>query len=173
VAVGVGIDPLPFDSLDAVRINAALARICNRGQIVRAGINAAGKSLQSQQGEAGKPTTRKGHHMETHFENLEQAHSQVARERVLADLRALAHDSEELLKATAGDVSEKAREARARLSAALERTKSTIADLQQQAMAGVKEAAKKTDAVIREHPYESIGIALGVGLLIGLLVARK
>jgi ElaB/YqjD/DUF883 family membrane-anchored ribosome-binding protein len=111
--------------------------------------------------------------METHFENLEQAHSRVARDRVLADLRTLVHDSEELLKATAGDVSEKARETRARLSAALERTKSTITDLQQQAAAGVKEAAKKTDAVIREHPYESIGIALGVGLLIGLLVARK
>ena len=97
----------------------------------------------------------------------------MARERVLADLRALAHDSEELLKATAGDVSEKAREARARLSTALDRTKNTITELQHQAVAGVKAAAHKTDTVIREHPYESIGVALGVGLLIGVLVTRK
>jgi ElaB/YqjD/DUF883 family membrane-anchored ribosome-binding protein len=27
--------------------------------------------------------------------------------------------------------------------------------------------------VIRAHPYESMGIAFGVGLLIGVLVARK
>jgi ElaB/YqjD/DUF883 family membrane-anchored ribosome-binding protein len=27
--------------------------------------------------------------------------------------------------------------------------------------------------VIRDHPYESIGVAFGLGLLIGVLVARK
>ena len=35
-----------------------------------------------------------------------------------------------------------------------------------------REAAKATDQVIRGHPYESIGIALGVGLLIGVLAGR-
>jgi ElaB/YqjD/DUF883 family membrane-anchored ribosome-binding protein len=34
-------------------------------------------------------------------------------------------------------------------------------------------AAKATDRTIREHPYESIGIAFGLGLLVGVLVARK
>jgi ElaB/YqjD/DUF883 family membrane-anchored ribosome-binding protein len=111
--------------------------------------------------------------METHFENLEQAHSRMARERVLADLRALAHDSEELLKATAGDVSDKAKEARTKLTAALARTRSTIEEMQSQAVAGAKEAARKADAVIRQHPYESLGVAFGIGLLIGVLVGRK
>jgi len=111
--------------------------------------------------------------METHFENLEQAHSLMARERVLADLKALAHDSEELLKATAGDVSEKAKEARSRLTVALERSKSTMAELQNQAIAGAKAAAQKADTVIREHPYESLGVAFGVGLVIGVLVGRR
>jgi ElaB/YqjD/DUF883 family membrane-anchored ribosome-binding protein len=111
--------------------------------------------------------------METHFENLEHAHSRMARERVLADLQALAHDSEELLKATAGDVSEKAREAREKLTAALARTQSTIEEMQNQAIAGAREAARKADAAIREHPYESLGVAFGLGLLIGVLVGRK
>jgi ElaB/YqjD/DUF883 family membrane-anchored ribosome-binding protein len=111
--------------------------------------------------------------METHFDNLEQAHSGAARERVLTDLRTLAHDSEELLKATAGDVSEKAKEARARLTTALTRTKATVADLQEQAIAGAKVAAKKADTVIRAHPYESLGVAFGIGMLIGVLVGRK
>jgi len=111
--------------------------------------------------------------METHFDNLEQAQSDLARERVLTDLRTLAHDSEQLLKATAGDVSEKAKEARTRLSAALDRTKATVADLQSQAIAGAKVAAKKADTVIREHPYESLGVAFGVGIVIGVLVGRR
>jgi ElaB/YqjD/DUF883 family membrane-anchored ribosome-binding protein len=111
--------------------------------------------------------------METHFASIEHAHSSLARERVLADFRALVRDSETLLKATAGDVSEKAKEARARLRAALERAKSTCDELQRQAVAVAKAAAKKADAVIREHPYQSVGVAFGVGVLIGVLVGRK
>ena len=34
-------------------------------------------------------------------------------------------------------------------------------------------AAKKADTIIRDHPYESIGVAFGVGLLLGVLVTRK
>jgi len=111
--------------------------------------------------------------METHFANLEQAQGLIARERVLNDLRTLARDAGDLLKATAGDVGEKGKELRARLAGALERAKATCTELQEQTLASAKEAARKTDIVIRDHPYESIGIAFGIGLLIGVLVARK
>ncbi len=111
--------------------------------------------------------------METHFENLAEAHSVMARERVLRDLETLARDAEGLLKATAGDLSEKAKGARARLVGALKRAKATCAELQVQTMASAKAAAKRTDTVIRDHPYESIGIAFGIGLLVGVLVTRK
>ena len=37
----------------------------------------------------------------------------------------------------------------------------------------VKETAKKTDEAIRSHPYESMGIAFGVGILIGVLIGRR
>ena len=111
--------------------------------------------------------------METHFENMEHAHSTLARQRVMADLKSLVRDSEDLLKATAGDVSEKAKEVRARISSALERAKETCEQLQEQTADSARAAAKKADMVIRTHPYESIGVALGVGLLIGVLATRK
>jgi len=111
--------------------------------------------------------------METYFENLVQAQSVMARERVLQDLKTLARDSEALLKASAGDLSEKARGARARLADALERAKATCAELQEQTIASAKAAAKGADVVIRDHPYQAIGIAFGIGLLVGVLVARK
>lgn len=111
--------------------------------------------------------------METHFNEIEHAHSTLARERVLADLRTLARDAEDLLKATAGDVSEKAKDARARLTAALERARGTCENLQEQTLASARAAAKKADTVIRDHPYESIGVAFGIGLLIGVLVGRR
>jgi ElaB/YqjD/DUF883 family membrane-anchored ribosome-binding protein len=107
------------------------------------------------------------------METSETIDSAVARERIMEDLRALAHDAEDLLKATAGDVSEKTKEARERLGAALHRAKIAYQDVQGQTIAAAKAAAKTTDKVIRDHPYESIGVAFGVGLLIGVLVTRK
>ena len=35
------------------------------------------------------------------------------------------------------------------------------------------ERAKAADKVIRTHPYQTIGIAFGVGLLVGFLARRK
>jgi ElaB/YqjD/DUF883 family membrane-anchored ribosome-binding protein len=107
--------------------------------------------------------------METHFEEIQQSHDDVSREKVKEDLRVLVRDAEELLKATAGDVSDRAKAARSRLAEALEKAKGTCQRLE----AKTVEAAKATDKVIREHPYESMGVAFGVGLLIGVLVSRR
>ncbi|HTV39525.1 MAG TPA: DUF883 family protein [Candidatus Sulfotelmatobacter sp.] len=92
-----------------------------------------------------------------------------ANERLAADIKLLARDAEELLRATAGEAGEKIKEVRQRLSQALESARATCEDIQDQTM----ETAKAADETIREHPYESIGIAFGVGILLGLLVGRR
>jgi ElaB/YqjD/DUF883 family membrane-anchored ribosome-binding protein len=90
-------------------------------------------------------------------------------EKLLEDVKQVVRDGEELLKAGAGELSEKGKAARARLASALESAKETGRRLQERTIAG----AKATDKVIREHPYQSIGVAFGIGLLIGVLVNRK
>ena len=90
-------------------------------------------------------------------------------ERLAGDLKAVVRDAEDLMKATAGQAGEKVSEVRHRLTAALEAAKATCQRLEEKTIA----AAKATDRTIREHPYESIGIAFGLGLLIGVLVARR
>lgn len=120
-------------------------------------------------GKTKKPEQWKGQTMETVFQNIEHSQGDASREKTMEDLRALVRDAEELLKATAGDMSERAKEARTRLGEALEKAKATCRRLEERTVA----AAKATDKVIRQHPYESIGIAFGIGLLIGVLVARK
>jgi ElaB/YqjD/DUF883 family membrane-anchored ribosome-binding protein len=92
-----------------------------------------------------------------------------ANQRLASDLKLVMRDAEDLLKATAGEAGEKVREVRSRLTAALESAKATCEQLQVKTI----EAAKATNHVIREHPYESIGLAFGVGLLIGVLVGRR
>ena len=107
--------------------------------------------------------------MEAHVPPFEGSDSKRARERLIADLQAVVHDSEDLLKATAHDLSEAAQEARAKLSSALERARRTCSEWQAQGVATAKEAARTTDAAIRSHPYESLAIAVGVGVLIGAI----
>lgn len=111
--------------------------------------------------------------MESHFPNVENSQTRLARERVMADLKALAGDAEALLRATADDVSDKAKDARARLTTAIEKAKASCADLQERSIETAKEAVKKADDTIRAHPYESIGVAFGVGLLLGALLRRR
>jgi ElaB/YqjD/DUF883 family membrane-anchored ribosome-binding protein len=97
----------------------------------------------------------------------------VTLSKLVKDFKTVVADAEGMVKATAGELgeklSEKAREARSRLLASLESAKTSCHKLEEKAVAG----AKATDKIIREHPYESIGVAFGVGLLIGVLVARK
>jgi|SRR5690348_6856611 ElaB/YqjD/DUF883 family membrane-anchored ribosome-binding protein len=95
--------------------------------------------------------------------------SELNTDQMLQDLKAVARDAEDLVKATAGEVSERVREARARLADALESAKQSCARLGPKAIEG----AKATDRAIREHPYESMGVAFAVGVLLGVIVSRK
>jgi ElaB/YqjD/DUF883 family membrane-anchored ribosome-binding protein len=36
-----------------------------------------------------------------------------------------------------------------------------------------KEAAHTTDEFVHEHPWKAVGIAAGVGLIVGLLIGRR
>jgi ElaB/YqjD/DUF883 family membrane-anchored ribosome-binding protein len=101
--------------------------------------------------------------------NETTAEAEVTMGKLAQDFKVVMHDAEALIKATAGDLGEKAREARARLAASLESAKTGLYQIEDKALAG----AKATDKVIRDHPYESLGIAFGVGLLIGVLVGRR
>ena len=60
------------------------------------------------------------------------------------------------------------RELRAKLEAATEKAKEVCKRLQEQTVAAVK----ATDKAVREHPYPALGIAFGLGLLIGVLAMR-
>lgn len=90
-------------------------------------------------------------------------------DQIVKDLKTVARDAEELAKATAGEVSERARDARARLTAALETAKQTCQRWEEKSIEG----AKATDKVIHEHPYPSMGVAFALGVLLGVLLTRK
>ena len=81
----------------------------------------------------------------------------------------LAEDARALMAATADVAGEKVGEARKRVAAALERGKEIYGRVREKAVEGVK----ATDEAVHEHPYPAIGIAFGVGALLGYLVLRR
>ena len=81
----------------------------------------------------------------------------------------LADDARALMTATADVAGDKVSEARKRLAAALESGKEVYGRAREKAVEGVKAA----DEVVHNHPYQAIGIALGVGALLGYLVSRR
>ena len=103
------------------------------------------------------------------MDESESSQNEVTMRKLVQDFKVVVQDAESLAKATAGDLGEKAREARNRLAASLESAKANFYRIEERAIAG----AKATDRVIRDHPYESIGAAFGIGLLVGVLVGRK
>ena len=85
------------------------------------------------------------------------------------DMGTLAEDARALMTATADVAGEKVGEARKRLAAALESGK----ELYGQARAKAVEGVRATDQAVRDNPYQAIGIAAGIGAVIGYIVASR
>lgn len=98
---------------------------------------------------------------------------QAAKERLIKDFRTVATDAEELLKATANQTGERVNAARARVEETLRDARGRLAELEEGMMARGKEAAKRTDEYVHDHPWQSIGIAGAVGILLGMLISRR
>jgi ElaB/YqjD/DUF883 family membrane-anchored ribosome-binding protein len=107
--------------------------------------------------------------MSDHTGTRSPAEIEQSTEKLLQDLRAVVQDGEELLRAGAQDLSERGVAARERLAAALEVAQETRKKLEQRAAAG----ARAADRMIHEYPYQSVGVAFGVGMLLGILLNRR
>lgn len=88
---------------------------------------------------------------------------------VRKELDNLVEDAQALLQATAGVAEQNIVEARARLAAALKKGEGIWRRARQTAV----QRAEDADQVIREHPYHSLGVALGVGIILGFLASRR
>ena len=97
----------------------------------------------------------------------------VHRERLVSDLKAVLHDAEDLLKATANDVGEKASVAREKLNKTIDQAKVKLTEVEASVRDKGKEAAKATDDYVHEHPWQAVGVAAAIGLLLGLAVSRR
>jgi ElaB/YqjD/DUF883 family membrane-anchored ribosome-binding protein len=89
---------------------------------------------------------------------------QANADKLIRDVRILVQDAEDLIKATSGDVGERTREARAKLAGALVVAKETLTKAEETAV----ESVCITKGVIRSYPFQCLGIAFAVGVMVGV-----
>ena len=104
---------------------------------------------------------------------MSQSATQGSNERLVDDLHEVVGEAEALLKATATATGAGSRELRARVQASLDAARLRLQHLQEAAVDKAKAAGKATDVYVHENPWQSIGVAVGVGFVIGLLISSR
>ena len=97
----------------------------------------------------------------------------AAKDQLLSDFNKIAGDTESLLRAMAGVPGEKAAALRASVEENLAAAKQRVREAQGLAVEKATAAVRYTDDYVHENPWPMIGIAAGVGLVIGLLIANE
>lgn len=94
-------------------------------------------------------------------------------QKIVADMKAVVSDAEEIFRETAGVAGDKMLDVRQRISDRLGAAKVRVADAEAAILAKTKAAACAADTCVRDKPWQFVGIAAGVGLLLGILMTRR
>lgn len=95
------------------------------------------------------------------------------KDKLMSDLRVVVADGEELLRMTADQAGAAAADLRSRIQVRMNQAKTDLVRLQESAVIKAKAAGHATDEFVHENPWKSIGVAAGVGLVVGLLISRR
>ncbi len=95
------------------------------------------------------------------------------KEKLVSDMKVVVSDAEEILRATAGVAGEKVGELRERIIDRLRDAKIRIADAEEMLVDRTKAAARATDDYVNDNPWRAVGIAAGIGLLLGIIIGRR
>lgn len=97
----------------------------------------------------------------------------VNKDRLIADMKVVVADAEELLRATASQAGDKVSEMRGKIQENLGKAKASLADAQAAVVDKAKEVGHATDEYVKDNPWKSVGIAAGIGFVVGLLIGRR
>ena len=94
-------------------------------------------------------------------------------DQLIEDLQTVIRDAESLLRATAAQGGEKIQEVRARAEESVRHAKDRLAGIEQDALQRAEALANDANEYVRAKPWQAVGIAAGVGLVLGLLLSRR
>jgi ElaB/YqjD/DUF883 family membrane-anchored ribosome-binding protein len=99
--------------------------------------------------------------------------SDVTKDKLISDVKLVIADTEELLRATAGQAGEKIADIRARTQDRLAAAKIKLAEAEAALLDKAKQAGRVADDYVHDNPWRSVGVAAGFGFIVGLLIGRR
>ena len=99
--------------------------------------------------------------------------NEASKDKLVQDFKLVIADAEELLRATASQAGEKVAAARERIQDRLHTAKLRVAEAEEALRARTREAARVTDEFVHDKPWYAVGIAAALGLVVGMLIARR
>jgi ElaB/YqjD/DUF883 family membrane-anchored ribosome-binding protein len=97
----------------------------------------------------------------------------VTTEKLFRDLQVAIEDAEALLLATASQSGEKIEAVRARARASVEQARERLSEIRKSSVDQAREAVESADEYVHKNPWQAVGIAAGIGLLVGVLINRR
>jgi len=98
---------------------------------------------------------------------------QINSENLMNDFKALMADAEDLIKATAIHDDGPLSAIRSKALETLNSAKESLSSVEGTVTEKAKVVAERTDEFVHQNPWEAIGVAAGLGLLIGLFIRRR
>ncbi|MBK7952807.1 MAG: DUF883 domain-containing protein [Candidatus Accumulibacter sp.] len=95
------------------------------------------------------------------------------KQKLVTDMKGVVADAEEILRATAGVAGDKMGDLRERIGERLRDAKLRLADAEAALVDRTKAAARATDDYVQENPWRAVGVAAGIGLLLGVIIGRR
>jgi ElaB/YqjD/DUF883 family membrane-anchored ribosome-binding protein len=96
-----------------------------------------------------------------------------SKEKLVADMKVVVSDAEEILRATTGVAEDKLGELRERFADHLRDAKLRIADAEDVLFDRTRAVARATDEYVNENPWRAVAIGAGIGLLLGVIIGRR
>jgi ElaB/YqjD/DUF883 family membrane-anchored ribosome-binding protein len=96
-----------------------------------------------------------------------------SQEQLVNDIKSVISEAEEMLSDTADQTGDKIARLRERIKVRLSDAKVRLRDAEDVLIAKSKAAARATDDYVHESPWTAIGIAAGLGLVVGVLIGRR
>jgi ElaB/YqjD/DUF883 family membrane-anchored ribosome-binding protein len=97
----------------------------------------------------------------------------VTSEKLMQDMRVVVADAEDLLKATAGQTGERIEKIRARAEESLRTARNRMQITGKAVQESATEAVRTVDDQVQKNPWTAVGIAAGVGLVLGIILGRR
>jgi ElaB/YqjD/DUF883 family membrane-anchored ribosome-binding protein len=99
-------------------------------------------------------------------------YAEISSEQLIGDFKALMADAEALIKATASHEDGAIAAVRSKASETLANAKENLSVLEGPLVDKAKVMAQGADDFVHRNPWEAVGVAAGLGLLIGLLIRK-